>query len=256
MKSLPVFILAFMLFNGLGAAKTPEKVPQPYFLLPGDKVPNENLSSPGPHLRDVEGKYLEREEGITPPGQAAMELFSDPGLFAELKNGKKVEGIPGKFSWHSAQGLDYCHHKDLEGNHWYGWIEGGKLFWILGRGERFWWRDAFAGHWLYYFHGDWWRCDGQTRDSIQVCVGGEYYLCDGRGKILKDMGQDGNGGIVSAPGRYRGDFHQGGSHDGSHGTGGEAHGPGNSTQGGGNGAGPGNPANPQNPNPAGSANSK
>jgi len=194
------------------------KVHRPYFLQAKDKIPNDALSAPSLSLIGPKGETLDMEVNIDAPPTIALDQFSDPFVFEQVKGEKKTESTPGHFYWHSAGEQTYCHLLDQEGNHWYGWIDDGKFDWILWRGHRYWWKDPFAGLWLYYFQGSWWRADGQASNSIQVCVDGEYYLCDKRGKILKDMGQDGNGDIVSAPGTYQGDMHSGG-HGGHHGEG-------------------------------------
>jgi hypothetical protein len=84
----------------------------------------------------------------------------------------------------------------------------GDFNWVLQWGRRYWWHDSFAGLWLYYFRGSWWRADGQRDGFIQVYIDGGYYVCDAEGNGLQDMGPDGTGAIISAPGRYQGDFQQ------------------------------------------------
>jgi hypothetical protein len=191
------------------ADNVPQKVHPPYFLRAKDKIPNESLISPAVSVKNAKGKIIEVKQNITPPDPGIMDLLSDPLLFEEILRTKADETTAQRFYWHSAGDFDYCHYKDLEGNNWYGWSDDLGFNWILSKGHRYWWRDPFAGNWLYYFQGYWWRSDGQTRKKIQVCINGEYYLSDHNGHILKDMGPDGNGLIVSAPGQYQGDFQRG-----------------------------------------------
>ena len=133
-----------------------------------------------------------------------------------------MEKGAGWFYWHQSGNLDYCHYVDLEGNHWYGWAEGEDFHWVLRQGHRYWWRDPMAGHWLYYERGCWWRADRQSDGLIEACVDGEYYLCDSSGEVQWDMGLDGNGDIISAPGMYQGDSRPSGhGHHGSHSKGGQ-----------------------------------
>jgi hypothetical protein len=234
MKTLWLFVLIFTFCPGSRAANdAPLKVHPPYFLRAKDKVPNDSLICPSVSVMDANGQTMDVEENIAPPGAGAMDQLSDPSLFEEIRRTKSSETTPERFYWHSDDGLDYCHYQDMEGNHWYGWADGEDFNWILSRGHRYWWQDPFAKHWLYYYQGYWWRSDGQTKDSIQVCVDGEYYACDSRGRVVTDMGQDGNGGITSAPGRYRGDSHHGGSHGEGHGDGDAGHSSPSSPQGGG-----------------------
>ncbi len=195
----------------------PTKVHWPYFLRAQDKVPRKSLACPDVPPQGPGGQAWDPRASIQPPDPKVLDLFSSPALFEEIQRDKSRETQVQHFYWHATpRGLDYCHFQDLEGNHWYGWEGGdGNFNWVLGKGHRFWWRDPFAAHWLYYFQGYWWRADGQGPHSIQVCVGGEYYACDAQGNVLKDMGQDGSGAIISAPGRYQGDRRGGhGGHGG------------------------------------------
>ncbi len=197
----------------------PRKLHQPYFLRVQDKIPLGDLTCPDGPIQGSDGKTLDLDINIKPPDPVVMDHFSSPGIFEEVQRAKLSETSIGRFYWHNRGGLDYCHFKDPEGNHWYGWGGGTENFnWILWRGHRYWWKDSFAGLWLYYYQGSWWRADGQKKNLIQACVDGEYYACDAQGNVLQDMGQDGSGSIVSAPGRYQGDSHGGhGGHQGGHG---------------------------------------
>ena len=217
MKKTAVILLMLSLgpYLSVQAGPPPEKVFRPYFLSLQNKIPNTGLESPGGMIWGPDKKTLELRENTGAPDISTLRQLTFPDLFIALKQLKHTERSIGTFYWHQAGGLDYCHFPDREGNHWYGWISGGNFNWVLWRGRRFWWRDAFTGHWLYYYQGYWWRADRQDGQSLQVLVDGEYFLCDRQGKILKDMGQDGEGAIVSAPGRYQGDFHRG-SHGGHH----------------------------------------
>jgi hypothetical protein len=217
MKTLWLILLAPAFCPQARAANdVPLKIHQPYFLRANDKIPNDGLVCPSDAVKDLHGQAMDVAENIAPPDAGVMDQFSDPSLFEKIQRSKSSETAMQRFYWHSAGGLDYCHFQDMEGNHWYGWSEDGNFNWILSRGHRYWWHDPFARHWLYYYQGYWWRSDGQTGDSIEACLDGEYYACDSRGRIVTDMGQDGNGGIISAPGRYRGDSHHGGSQGEGH----------------------------------------
>jgi hypothetical protein len=229
MKNLWLILLVLAFCPQVRAANNaPLKVHPPYFLRAKDKVPNDSLVCPADSILDVRGQTMDVSANIAPPDADVMDQLSDPSLFEKILRTKSSETTTGRFYWHSAGDLDYCHFQDMEGNHWYGWADGGDFNWILSRGHRYWWHDPFAKHWLYYYHGYWWRSDGQTKDVLQVCVDGEYYTCDSRGRVVADMGRDGSGGITSAPGRYQGDSHHGGSHGGGHG---EGHGAGDAGQG-------------------------
>jgi hypothetical protein len=227
------FLLSVALVPGVWAdsLSPPPKLHQPYFLRAQDKVPLDTLACPDDPIQGPRGATLDLAVNIIPPLPGPMELFSGPSLFEDLQKTKASETAYGKFYWHDFNGMDYCHYKDVEGDHWYGWAgHDGKFNWILWRGKRYWWHDAFAGHWLYYYRGSWWRADGQAQNSIQANIDGEYYACDAQGNVLGDMGQDGNGDIVSAPGRYQGDSHHGGhgghgGHAGHGGQGGQNGGP-------------------------------
>jgi hypothetical protein len=226
-----LWMLALVLaFDGGGARAAdngPKRVHPPYFLRSKDKIPPDSLSHPMASLVDANGQAMESKENISTPDSSVMDRLSDPGLFEEIRKTKSVETTPDRLYWHSRDDLNYCHYLDEEGNHWYGWTDEQGFNWVLWRGHRYWWHDPFAKHWLYYYQGYWWRADGQGKDSIQVCVDGEYFLSNGRGDVLSDMGQDGTGGIISAPGRYQGDMHHGGSHgEGHHGEGGHGDGAG------------------------------
>ncbi len=222
MKSLWTFGFAFAFCSLVWAEDSGfPKVHQPYFLRDQDKVPSLDLAAPAGSLEDDKGQPLESDENIAPPDAGIMDRLSDPILFEKIKKAKNIETALKRFYWHTSGDLDYCHYQDMEGNHWYGWMDDGGFNWVLWRGHRYWWHDPFAEHWLYYYQGNWWRADGQAKNSIQVCVDGEYYACDGQGRVFMDMGGDGNGNIESAPGRYQGDFHNGG-HGGGHGSGGHS----------------------------------
>ena len=183
------------------------QLPAPRFLFPKDPVPMKNVEEPGDLLVEPDGKTKEVKVDFLAPPSDALDLFSDPELFEQIHKNHSSEAAVGRFYWHSKGDLTYCHLMDIEGNHWYGWSEGGNFHWILWRGHRYWWHDSFAGHWLYYYRDVWWRSDGQDQGQIQACFNGEYYLCDRNGKILKDMGEDGEGNLLSAPNSRHGGHH-------------------------------------------------
>jgi hypothetical protein len=197
--SLPAFVVAH------APASSPTKVTPPRLL----KVPGRETASPGTSVQGADGTDLDVEESVQAPEADRMAIFTDPALFEAVKKAKKAERTVGTFFWHSANGLDYCHYRDMEGDHWYGWDEDGKMYWVLWRGNRYWWKDTFAGLWLYFDRGYWWRGDGQKDGQAQVYIDGEYYLCGRDGGILADEGQDGQGLINSGQGRFRGDYHGG-----------------------------------------------
>jgi hypothetical protein len=187
----------------------PTKVHRPYFLRDKDKIPNQELISPALPLLGFDGQTLDAPGNIKAPSIDVMDQFSDPPFFEELRREKLSETKTQFFYWHLKNFLSYCHFRDLEGNNWYGWTdEDGNFNWVLWKGHRYWWHDPFAGHWLYYCQGCWWRSDGQSHGMIQAYLDGEYYVCDANGNILEDRGQDGTGAIVSAPGIYQGDQEQ------------------------------------------------
>jgi hypothetical protein len=217
-------ILFFMLFSREAWSQTtnaaPKKIHPPLFLKPTDKIPMETLNSPDVPEKGMDGNPLEINEAVDAPPADILDKLSAPGLFEVIKRAKtKEETRINQVYWHINSDLEYCHFRDGEGNHWYGWNDGQAFHWVLWRGNRYWWRDDFAGHWLYYGRDHWWRAGLQTPDSIQVLINGEYYLCQKDGTILKDMGQDGKGAIVSGNGPFRGDFHGGHGHGGGHGQG-------------------------------------
>ena len=225
-KRAELLILAFALLPWVVWAQTagapaPKKIFPPLFLKSSDKVPLAGLSNPAVPDEGPDRSPLKVDEAIDAPATQILEELSDPDLFEILKGEKKEEPRIGQVNWHVGADfdLDYCHFRDEEGNHWYGWSDGQAFDWVLMLGNRYWWRDAFAGHWLYYARNHWWRADLQTPNSLQVLIQGEYYLCQKDGTILKDMGQDGNGEILSGNGPFRGDFHHGGhSHGEGHGS--------------------------------------
>ncbi len=224
MKTVLWMTVLFFCPLGWAQGQTPKKVHPPYFLHAKDKLPPESLSPPAASLIDAKGQGMASELNIAPPDAGVMDQLSDPGLVEEIRRTKAAETTTDRFYWHSTDDLDYCHYQDMEGNHWYGWADGQGFNWVLWRGHRYWWHDPFAKHWLYYYQGYWWRADGQAKNSIQVCLDGEYYACDSQGRVISDMGQDGSGGIISAPGRYQGDMRHGngggrhgdGDHDSGH----------------------------------------
>ena len=209
------------------------QVHRPSFLRVQDLVPRGDLSRPNGPISYADKTAVEPGISIQLPDADTMGVFSDPSLFEEIQLEQPYEKRPGHFYWHNLDGFAFCHFKDLEGNDWYGWAgEDGNFNWILQAGTHYWWRDSFASLWLYYAGGSWWRADGQGKNQIQVNIDGEYYACDAQGNILEDMGQDGAGPIVSAPGRYQGDSHGGhGGHGGHHGEGHWSHNNGQPTQG-------------------------
>ena len=216
------FFLLLVLFGILAATaladpKSFPALPVPRFLFPKDPIPMKSLEDPGYVLVEPDGKTQEVQVDFLAPPADALDLFSDPGLFEQIHKAHLSEAKVKHFYWHAEGDLTYCHLMDIEGNHWYGWSEGGNFHWILWRGHRYWWHDSFAGHWLYYYRGLWWRADGQDKGQIQACVNGEYYLCDKDGNVLKDMGEDGEGNLLSAPNLR----HHGGHHGGSGGHGGQ-----------------------------------
>jgi hypothetical protein len=203
------------------ASPTLKKVSAPIFLKPADSTPSADLDNPQVPDRGPDGEALTLGEALDVPDSGTLRAFSDPDFFETLKSDKKKEQDILRVYWHRGD-PDFCHWRDAEGNHWYGWNDGGHFHWILMKGNRYWWHDTLAGHWLYYAKGDWWLGKPGQMDSIQVLVDGEYYLVQKDGTILKDMGQDGNGNIMSAPGRYQGDFHHGGGGHGARSGGGHS----------------------------------
>ena len=246
MKFSWVLILAIGLFSveipARGATPALKKISRPLFLKSADKVPG-ILGNPEVPKKGSDGSPLGVTEAIDAPPVDMMKKLSDPEIFEVIKKTKKTEETRiNQIYWHASGDWKYCHFRDAEGNHWYGWNDGQSFHWVLWRGNRFWWRDSFAGHWLYYFRNYWWRSELQTSNSLQVLIDGEYYLCQKDGTISTDLGRDGNGLINSGTGRFRGDFHHGGhGHEGGH----EGSGAKSPSNGGGNpggATGPGNPA--------------
>jgi len=190
-----------------------KKINPPLFLKPTDKTPSKGLVSPEVPELGPDRSPLKVEMSIEAPPANIMGEFSDPEFYGSLKALKKSENDIGVVNWHlnNEVDFDYCHLRDEQGNHWFGWTSGDKFHWILMTGNHYWWHDEFAGHWLYFGKGHWWRADGKkVPGQLQVLVDGEYYLCQRDGQLLKDMGQDGNGQILSGNGPFRGDFHHGG----------------------------------------------
>jgi hypothetical protein len=230
LKKLFFLILSFALLPWAAWSQTstpalPKKISTPLFLSPADKTPLSALNSPAVPNKGSDGNSLEVNEAIDAPPADSVVQFSDPELFEKIKATKKKETEINRVYWHTSGDLGYGHFRDNEGNNWYGWSDGQAFHWILSLGNRYWWHDDFAGHWLYFAKNYWWRADGQSANQIQVIIDGEYYLCQRDGTILKDMGQDGNGQMLSASGRYQGDSHGGrGGHGSGHGGGhGEGH---------------------------------
>ena len=207
-----VCMLGPVLAEGQTSAKTPvKKIPSPLFLKPTDKVPPADSTSPSIPQKGPDGKPLEMTGSITAPSDDIMAKFSDPDLLESLRAADKKETRFNKIYWHLDDGWDYCHLRDAEGNHWFGWSDGGYFHWVLLKGKHYWWHDDFAECWLYYGGRYWCRAENQTPDQLQVLINGEYYLCQRDGTILKDMGQNGKGSIISNVG-----VSQGGSHHRNH----------------------------------------
>ncbi|HJT23722.1 MAG TPA: hypothetical protein VJ873_04055 [bacterium] len=252
MKKLGVMVFLLSgLVQAVGAdsSAVPHSIHRPYFLQAKDKVPRSDLACPEEDLQGPGAKSLDLEINILPPDPHVIDFLSGPDIFEQIQRQRPSETALQRFYWHRLDEVEYCHFRDMEGNHWYGWEDGDEKFnWVLWRGHRFWWHDPFAGLWLYYYQGYWWRADGQKPGRIQACIDGEYYACDAKGNILQDMGQEGSGDIVSAPGRYQGDFRHGG-HGGHHGNGQWNHNNAQPSQGSPQG---GNASPSQNTNPSGS----
>ncbi len=228
LKTLWFLILLFVISVAAEAQAVtptlPKKISAPLFLSPADKTPLNDLNSPVVPDKGEDGNPLEVNEAIDAPSADILAQFSEPEFFESIKAAKKKEAGINQIYWHTSDDLDYSHFRDKEGNNWYGWSDGHAFHWILSLGNRYWWHDDFAGHWLYFAKGNWWRADGQSANQIQVIIDGEYYLCQKDGTIVKDMGQDGNGQILSASGRYQGDSHGGHGGHGEHGGGYSANG--------------------------------
>lgn len=198
-------------------ANLPKKISPVLLLKPTDKTPSGASDSPAVPEKGQGGNSLEVEEAVGAPSADAMSSFSDPVFFEALKKTKKKETQINRVYWHSDDNGDYCHLRDEAGNHWYGWSDGQKFHWVLFRGNHYWWYDSFAKHWLYFGGRYWFRTDHKNPNDLQVLINGEYYLCQKDGTVLKDMGQDGKGAIISGNGTYQGDIHHGGR-DGDHGA--------------------------------------
>jgi hypothetical protein len=217
-------VLSFALLPWVAWAQTstpvlPKKISAPLFLGSADKTPLDGLDVPAVPDQGPDGNALAVNEAIDAPSAGVLAQLSEPALFERIKADKKKETRINRIVWHKSGDSSYCHFRDQEGSNWYGWSDDQVFHWILMLGNRYWWHDDFAGHWLYFAKGYWWRADAQTANQLQVLVNGEYYLCRKDGTLLKDMGQDGNGEILSANGRYQGDSHHGGhgGHAGGHG---------------------------------------
>jgi hypothetical protein len=230
MKTFLLALLVFSFWTVEGLAQAPagpplKKVSPPIFLKPADSTPSADLDNPAVPGQGPDGEVLALKEALGAPDSVTLGAFSDPDFFETLKSDKKKEQDVLRVYWHRGS-PNFCHLRDAEGNQWYGWNDADQFHWIMMKGNRYWWHDTFAGHWLYYAKGNWWWGEPGRMDSIQVLVDGEYYLVQKDGAILKDMGQDGNGNIISAAGRYQGDFHHGGGGHGRHGGhgGGQGHG--------------------------------
>ncbi len=214
---LPLALFPLEAWTQTPAPTPPKKISRPLFLKPTDKIPLGTLRSPGVPDQGRDGNPLGVDESIYAPPADILDKLSDPGLFEEIKKAKKKENQVNRIYWHTSTGWEYCHFRDEEGNHWYGWNDRKAFHWVLWRGDRYWWHDDFAGNWLYYFRGYWLRAHQQSSGDLQVLINSEYYVCQKDGTITKDMGQDGKGGIVSGNGPFRGDFHhEGNGHGNGH----------------------------------------
>ena len=84
--------------------------------------PLNGLVAPDPPEQGADGKSLDLIDDIAAPnGEILGYLAKAPIPNIEKLNHKERQ--PTRFYWHTSPGGNFCHYRDFEGNHWYGWVD-------------------------------------------------------------------------------------------------------------------------------------
>jgi hypothetical protein len=177
------------------------------------------LAVPDSPTLGADGKPLNIADDIAAPrGEILGYLANSP--ISNIEQLNHQEHQPTQFYWHTSPGGDFCHYRDFEGNHWYGWMDRGRFHWVLYKADRFWWNDSYAGRWLYLDRGQWWWKDEPSPNRVRLYLDGSYYPCNAKGVIVSaDLGER-PGEIVSGSGPFQGDLTPAGGQGSSRGRGG------------------------------------
>ncbi len=208
MKSQLPLVLAVLFITSFSAClaqeeqptATPTPMPQPLILKAQVK------------LNDSDHHHLPRAPKIGPNGKAIrvdvddhisrgpfVEKLADPAAVTLIDGFNQTETKSEQTTWHSVNGLDYCHYRDGD-NNWYGWRTGSDFHWVLFHGGLFWYHDRFADRWLYFDRGTWWWQGEDKTNPIQVYLeDNHYYTCDAKGVLGANLGTTGTEEVVTKP---------------------------------------------------------
>jgi hypothetical protein len=171
--------------------------------------------------------YVEPDLPVNGPddhslGALPSALALDGGFMTGLINARRTqrdnlsETPTDQLFWYPHPEGRYCRFTDLEGNTWFGLLDGQKFQWVLWAKNRYWWHDSFAGRWLTFSNGYWWFPGDSKTAKIEVYLNGDYHPFDTQGMVLAD--RDPVGELKSDyNGPFQGDFHGGQSGGRAHG---------------------------------------
>jgi hypothetical protein len=183
-----------------------------------------SMSSSSP-IQDMESDPMEggnfAEPDIPVKGQDETPLSAlsssqapDIGSVTGLINARKeqtdgwMENATDQVIWFAHPQGRYCRFTDLEGNTWFGLLDGQKFQWVLWAKDRYWWHDSFAGRWLTFANGYWWFPGDSKTAKVEVYLNGDYHSFDPQGMVLAD--RDPVGELKSDyNGPFQGDFQAG-----------------------------------------------
>jgi hypothetical protein len=171
--------------------------PPPLHLKASLAIPDDALfPKPAVPAKDAYGVPLETTDSAQLPSGEVMDDLTDPSILAQILKLNHAESAKNRYQWHASRVWRYCHFRNQDGNHWYGWKTGPQFHWLLFKNGLYWWRDSQAGRWLYFHQGYWWWPDKQNKGKYQVYQkDGHYYLCDAHGVLGSDTGP--RGGTIS-----------------------------------------------------------
>ncbi|HEY5037488.1 MAG TPA: hypothetical protein VIJ93_00290, partial [bacterium] len=200
MGKLTILTILFVLLGARAGYAQPKnhrqiqgkpKLSQPPFLQDPDRLLTiENGPfSPDPPSRGADQTPLSAVEDIVAPEGEVMDGLTNEEILPQIGLFNRTESESGSYFWHLTTGGDFCHFRDFEGNHWYGWEGNEKFHWVLWRGGQFWWHDNYARRWLIFSNGNWWWSGIQATDTVKVYLDGSYFACDGNGMIVSTEGE-------------------------------------------------------------------
>ena len=168
-------VLAHRQLAQLGVHSAPAYIAKPADILRADPAHSTiRFPSHGPGGRAVQATLLTPQGSGNVRVVAQMNLVNSPIWSGRVQSFDRDEGEQGHYYWHHDGDFDFCHYRDDDGFHWYGWYMGDSFFWTRRYRDRWWWYDSDQARWDYYDDGHWWWQDPYHVGLVYCYNAGDY----------------------------------------------------------------------------------